>query len=434
MGLWDALRAGLTELHAHKMRSFLTMLGVIFGVAAVIAMVSISEGARFEAQEQIRLMGVNVFHVRRQSLTGDVLLIARKNSPQGLNYGDASTLEEICAFARRIVPVCRVFGDVEVPGEPLHARIYGTVPGYTAVSNFHVSHGRFIDDVDVNRRSRVCVIGSDIKRRLFRFSEPLGQYVKVSNNNYKVIGVMQERVIPTGKAIVALRDMNQDVYIPITVALEDFQIYSEQPIPLNTTSMRMLQRDMADRPPLRERAITEISIEVASAEETVAASEAVKRILDRRHQDVADYEIVIPAELIRQSQQSQQIFNVVMGAIASISLLVGGIGIMNIMLATVTQRTREIGIRRAIGAKRGDVMMQFLVETVIVTMMGGVLGIALGIQGADAVSNYAKWKTIVSVNAVLIAFGVSVIVGLLFGMFPAFKAAQTDPITALRYE
>jgi len=434
MGIFDALRAGLTELLSHKMRSFLTMLGVIFGVAAVIAMVSISEGARFEAQEQIRLMGVNVFHIRRQSLTGDMLLIARRKSPQGLNYGDARTLKEICAFVKRIVPVCRVFGDVEVPGEPLHARVYGTVPGYMEVAHFQVSHGRFVDDVDVNRRSRVCVIGSDVKHRLFRFVEPLGQYVKINNNNYKVIGVMEERVIPTGKAIVALRDMNQDVYIPVTVALEDFQIYSEQPIPLNTTSMRMLQRDMADRPPLRERAITEISIEVGTAEETVAASEAVKRILDRRHQGVSDYEIVIPAELIKQSQQSQYIFNIVMGAIASISLLVGGIGIMNIMLATVTQRTREIGIRRAIGAKRTDVMMQFLVEAVIVTMMGGLLGIVLGVRSADLVSTYAKWKTIVSINAVMLSFGVSVMVGILFGMFPAFKAAQTDPITALRYE
>jgi putative ABC transport system permease protein len=323
---------------------------------------------------------------------------------------------------------------VEVPGEPLHARVYGTVPGYTEVAHFQVAHGRFVDDVDVNRRSRVCVIGSDIKRRLFRFVEPLGQYVKINNNNYKVIGVMEERVIPTGKAIVALRDMNQDLYIPITVALEDFQIYSEQPIPLNTNSLQMLQRDMADRPPLRDRAITEISVEVGTAEETVAASEAIKRILDRRHQAVADYEIVIPAELIKQSQQSQRIFNIVMGAIASISLLVGGIGIMNIMLATVTQRTREIGIRRAIGAKRGDVTMQFLVEAVIVTMIGGLVGIALGIKSADAVSSFANWKTIVSLNAVLLSFGVSVLVGVLFGMYPAIKASQTDPITALRYE
>jgi putative ABC transport system permease protein len=330
--------------------------------------------------------------------------------------------------------VCRVFGELEVPGEPLHARIFGTVAGYTEVARFQVGQGRFIDDVDVNRRSRVCVIGSEIKRRLFRFQDPIEEYVRISNSTYKVIGVMEERVIPTGKAIVALRDMNQDIYIPISVGLEDFQIYSEQPVPLNPAALMGLFRVMMDRPPLRDRAITEISIEVASAEGTVAASEAVKRILDRRHQQVADYEVVIPAELIRQSQQSQRIFNIVMGAIASISLLVGGIGIMNIMLATVTQRTREIGIRRAIGAKRRDVLTQFLVEAVIVTMMGGLVGIWLGIQGADLVSTYAKWKTIVSLNAVLLSFGVSVMVGILFGMYPAFKAAQTDPITALRYE
>jgi putative ABC transport system permease protein len=434
MGIFDAVRAGLRELFAHKMRSFLTMLGVIFGVAAVIAMVSISEGAREEAQAQIRLMGVNVFHVRRQSLTGDALRTAKRKSPQGLNYDDARTIQEICTFARRIVPVCRVFGDVDIPGEALHPRVYGTIPGYTEIAHFQVARGRFVNDTDVEQHARVCVLGSDVKRRLFRLNDPIGKYVRVSNSNYQVIGVMEERVIPAGKAIIALRDMNQDIYLPITVALEDFQIYSEQPIPLNTASIFGLFRDMTNRPPLRERSITELSIEVGSAEETVTASEAVRRILDHRHQHVPDYEIVIPAELIRQSQESQRIFNIVMSAIASISLLVGGIGIMNIMLATVTQRTREIGIRRAIGARRSDVLIQFLIEAVIVTMMGGLLGIGLGIRSADLVSTYAKWKTIVSLNAVILSFAVSVAVGLLFGMYPAFKAAQTDPITALRHE
>src|SRR3712207_4959938 len=164
------------------MRSLLTMLGVIFGVAAVIAMVSISEGARYEALEQIRLMGVNVIHVRRQSLTGDALTIARKKSPHGLNYGDATALKEICSFARRLVPVCRVFGEVEVSGEPLHARIYGTVPGYEQVARFRTATGRFIDAVDVDRRARVCVLGTEVKRRLFRFQDPIGQSVKISNN------------------------------------------------------------------------------------------------------------------------------------------------------------------------------------------------------------------------------------------------------------
>jgi putative ABC transport system permease protein len=434
LGIFDALRAGLTELFAHKMRSFLTMLGVIFGVAAVIAMVSISEGARYEALEQIRLMGVNVIHVRRQSLTGDALTAATKKSPTGLNYGDAQALRQICSFAQRMVPICRVFGQVEVTGEPLHSRIYGTIPGYEDVAHFHVHTGRFIDDVDVHRRARVCVLGTEVKRRLFRFEDPIGKSIEISNNNFRIIGVMEERVIPSGKAIVSLRDMNGDIYIPITVALEDFQIYSEQAIPLNTGAIIGLFRTMMDRPPLNQRSITEISLEVGGAEETVPAAAAVKRVLDRRHNDVNDYEIVIPAELIKQSQQAQGIFNIVMGAIASISLLVGGIGIMNIMLATVTQRTREIGIRRAIGARRSDIMQQFLIEAVIVTLLGGAIGVAIGVQGAKLVAVYAKWKTIVSLYAIILSFAVSVIVGILFGMYPALKAAQTDPITALRYE
>jgi putative ABC transport system permease protein len=434
MGLFDAMRAGLTELWAHKLRSLLTMLGVIFGVAAVIAMVSISEGARYEALEQIRLMGVNVLHVRRQSLSGEALTTARKQSPTGLNYGDALALQEICSFARRMVPVCRVFGEVDVTGEPLPARVFGTIPGYEQVARFRVRTGRFIDSVDVDRRARVCVLGTEVKRRLFRFQDPIGQTVKISNNNFRVIGVMEERVIPTGRAIVALRDMNQDIYVPITVALEDFSIYSEQPIPLNVASLQSMFRSMMDRPPVKQRSITEISLEVENAEATVPAAAAIKRVLDRRHNGVNDYEIVIPAELIRQSQQAQQIFNIVMGAIASISLLVGGIGIMNIMLATVTQRTREIGIRRAIGARRRDVLQQFLLEAVVVTLIGGAFGVLLGVQAAELVSSYAKWKTIVSMNAIILSFGVSFIVGVLFGMYPAIQAAKTDPITALRYE
>jgi putative ABC transport system permease protein len=434
MGLWDALRAGIIELWAHKMRSFLTMLGIIFGVAAVIAMVSISEGARYEALEQIRLMGVNVIHIQRRSLSGDALVAGKKKSPQGLNYSDAEAIREVCTFAKRVVPLCRVFGEVEVPGEPMHSSVFGVVPGFQEVNRFHVALGRFVDDVDVARRARVCVLGDELRKRLFRFRDPIGQYVKISNNNFRVIGVMEERVIPSGKAIVSLRDMNQDIYVPVTVGLEDFQLYSEQPIPLNSASMFSLFRQMMNRPPLRERAISEVAIEVANSDQTVAASEAVKRVLERRHAGVADFTVVIPAELIKQSQQAQRIFNVVMGAIAGISLLVGGIGIMNIMLATVTQRTREIGIRRAIGARRHDIMLQFLLEAVLVTLIGGALGVATGIQGANAVSSYAQWKTIVSVQAVQIAFLVSVATGILFGLYPALQAAKTDPITALRYE
>jgi putative ABC transport system permease protein len=191
---------------------------------------------------------------------------------------------------------------------------------------------------------------------------------------------------------------------------------------------------MMDRPPLSQRSITEISLEVGSADETIPAAAALKRVLDRRHNGVNDFEIVIPAELIKQSQQAQQIFNIVMGAIAGISLLVGGIGIMNIMLATVTQRTREIGIRRAIGARRSDIRHQFLIEAMIVTLLGGAIGVGLGVEGANLVAAYAKWKTIVSMNAIILSFAVSAIVGILFGMYPAIKASQTDPITALRYE
>jgi len=432
--IWSAILTGVSELMAHKLRSLLTMLGVIFGIGSVISMVSIGAGARQEALEQIKLMGVNVVQINRTSLTGDLALEAQRQSPQGLTYGDAMALKELYADARQVVPVCRVFADVRSGGRAITAKVFGTPPEYLGASRLQVASGRFLDQHDVANRSRVCVIGSDVARSAFFSQDPVGKLLKVGTQDFLVVGVMAERSVAAGRQVVALRDMNQDIYIPITVAMDDFQIYVEQSIPADTRAFSQLLARMAERPPLAQRPVTQIIVQVKDETRTWEAARVARRILERRHKGIPDYEVVIPAELLRQSQRTQRIFNIVMGAIASISLVVGGIGIMNIMLATVSARAREIGIRRCIGASRADIARQFLLECLVITSTGGLLGIALGVEMARLISNYAQWRTIVSGQAVLLSLAVAVTTGIIFGLYPAVRAASIEPMEALRAE
>lgn len=433
MGILDAIHTGLSELLSHKMRSALTMLGVIFGVAAVIAMVSIGEGAKQEALAQIRLMGIDVVHVKRALITGELATKAEERSPFGLKYGDAQAVSEVCTFAKKVVPLREVFADVKVGDRPVPVKVVGTVPGYEVVTRAKVQRGRFLMERDVEDNLPVCVLGAAAKRELFGFSNPMGETVKIGDRLLRVVGVMEPKEIGSAKALSALRDLNSDVYIPITLSFTDFQISSQQVIPADYRVLRDLARRMGLRQSRDKAGITEVIVQVENDDATVPAASVIRSILDRSHRGIRDYEIIIPAELLRQSQQTQRIFNIVMAAIASISLLVGGIGIMNIMLATVTQRTREIGVRRCIGATQWDIIRQFMLEALVITCAGGLIGIGLGVGGAKAIAIYANWNTVVSVEAVVVSFGVSGMVGIIFGLYPAMRAAAVDPIEALRY-
>jgi putative ABC transport system permease protein len=432
--IWSAILTGISELLANKLRSLLTMLGVIFGIGSVIAMVSIGAGARQEALESIKLMGVNVIQVNRRSLTGDLAIEAQRESPQGLTYGDAQAIRDLYSSARRVVPVCRVFGEARRSGQTAPAKVFGTTPDYREVSRLDLAEGRFIDEHDIAQRARVCVIGSEVKRAAFFLEDPIGQYLKIGNEQFQVIGVLAERAIMAGRSVFSLRDLNQDIYLPITVAMEDFQIYVEQAIPVDIGGLSKLLARMFDRPQLEKRPVTQVIVQVEDESQTWEAARVVRRILERRHNGVPDFEIVIPAELLRQKQKTQKIFNVVMGAIASISLVVGGIGIMNIMLATVSQRAREIGIRRCVGASRADIARQFLLECLVITSIGGLLGIGLGWEMAAMISRYAAWPTIVNQTAVLLSLVVAVTTGVVFGLYPAVRAAAIEPMEALRAE
>lgn len=433
MNIFESIISGFSELWSHKLRSLLTMLGVIFGVAAVIAMVSIGEGAKQEALEQLRFLGVDIIRVNRKALDGQMLEKAQERSPYGLTYGDVMALREVISYATNIVPVRHVQGELAVESPPVAAKILGTSAGYLEVTRSELASGRFLSEMDNQDAKRVCVLGSGVKRRLFGFEDATNRTIRISGQVFTVVGVLAERQLP-GNAVVEIPDQNFDIYIPIQIAIQRFPIYSEQPVPANIRAVFRTLRALTARQSLNNSPVSAIIVQAGSEEAAAPTAQVVSQLLSARHRDVDDFAIDIPAELIRQSQETQKVFNIVMGAIAGISLLVGGIGIMNIMLATVTQRTREIGVRRCVGATRGDILRQFLMEALVITLLGGFIGVFLGIGGAEAISKYAGWKTIVNVSAIVLSLSVACGVGVVFGLYPAIRAAYVDPITALRYE
>ena len=409
MNFRESISIGFEGLRTHKMRSVLTALGIIFGVSAVIAMVSIGEGAKQEALEQIQLMGMNNILVNDIPIEDPEKGKGRTNLSRGLTLQDAYAIEAVNPLVVVAVPQRNTEAEVRFGLEKADALVIGTTPDFELVMSYYPKDGAFFNYLDVKEARRVCVLGSDIKSDLFFFKDPLGKKVKIDRQWYTVIGVMEKKPVGGGMAG-ELGNLNRNVYIPITSAIKRF-----------------------DRLPF-ESEIDRITIQVHDSDRIQEAANIVNHTMKRRHNDVEDFSITIPEALLRQQQQTQRIFNIVMGAIAAISLLVGGIGIMNIMLASVLERTREIGIRRAIGAKRIDILGQFLTEAVVLSFAGGFIGIFLGFGMTKVISLSAGWRPIVSVPAIALAFGVSAAVGIIFGLYPARQAAQLDPIESLRYE
>ncbi len=407
----ENLQIGLRSVMVHKLRSLLTTLGIIFGVAAVIAMLSIGEGAKRAAVEQIKLLGTNNVRVKHRPLTGEMAEQAEAKLSPGLNYFDALYLRSNLDGMTAVAPMRFVEAAVLLGAREATARVIATNELYETVTNFHPQMGRFLTALDVADAKRVCVIGAEVRKQLFGYRDPLGHRLKIEDTWFTVVGVMESKDLLDKKAsVIKLRNINQDVYIPISTGLKRFT------------------------DPDRPEFIDEIAIRVHDEGRVFSVSNVVKRMLQRMHNQVEDFEIIIPSELLAQSQRTQRVFNIVMGSIAAISLIVGGIGIMNIMLASVTERTKEIGVRRALGATQEDILGQFLNETVLISVTGGLIGIILGAIMAKVITWYAGWDTVISLFSVVISFGISGMVGIIFGIYPARKAAQMDPIAALRFE
>jgi len=416
------LRLGLRSLWAHKLRSSLTVLGIVFGVCSVIAMLAIGEGASKEAQEQIKELGSQNIILRSAKPPEDQSATAQRSFvlTYGLTYADAERIVGTIPSVEVVVAARDIRRGVRRRTRRRDGRIVGTVPWHPEVANLAVARGRFVSTVDMHAKANVCVLGAAMAEALFPFDDPIGDVVKVGTDYYCVIGVMARVAKGTAaKAGSEARSTDLDVYIPLTTARDRF---GEIVVKISSGSREMERVELH-----------QIIVKVAHLEQVLPTGDAIRTLLKRFHSK-KDYDVLIPLELLQQAELTKRIFNIVLGSIAAISLVVGGIGIMNIMLATVTERTREIGIRRAMGAKKHDIIVQFLTETVLLSGCGGLLGVAFGVIIPLLVTHFAKMATVVTWWSLALAFFISAGVGIVFGLYPAYRAAQMDPIEALRHE
>lgn len=422
---------------ANRLRSVLTALGIIFGVAAVIAMLAIGNGAQQEILDQIKLVGVNnivitpvVEQVEEVISDEDQGQVDRKRFSAGLNLLDVRSIENTLGDQIRFVSP-EIVVDTYVLREGLRrsAKVVGVENSYFDISQFALEEGNYFNERQLNRGEAVCVIGSAIKTKFFPQDDPLDKLIKVGPHWLKVVGVLEERFI-SEKSMenLGIRDYNLDIYAPVNTLLLR---YKNRAL---VTRANIESGDDENQRATNYHQLDRITIQVADAERLNPVADVTSRLLERRHNQTVDYTVTIPELLLKQQQRTRDIFNLVLGAIAGISLVVGGIGIMNIMLASVLERIKEIGLRLAIGAKKADIIWQFLLEAVMISISGGVLGVILGIILATVVSGFAEIPTIVSVPSVILSFGVAAAVGLIFGIAPARRAANQNPIASLRYE
>jgi len=407
------LAQGLDNLRARKLRSLLTMLGMIFGVGAVVAMLSIGAGAQQEVIAFIEQLGVrNVIVESREAPDSQTLEKVRKLSA-GLTLQDLRGIEANVENLAATSPRRRLMPARMLPKPQSETPVvYGVAPAYASIAGLRTSAGRFFDAAD-GEAAAVAVLGQAAAASLFGTDDPIGRHVKVNQQWFQVIGVAGPQLAAQADVGgLPAEDRNNVIYVPMMAA-----------------ALRI-----EDSLSFRKDEIDAVYLAMTSSGDITSAGAVVRGLLDASHRGAGDFSVIVPAELLAEQQRTRRIFQVVMVAIASISLLVGGIGIMNIMLASVLERTREIGVRRAVGARRRDVVRQFLIETTLITTTGGVLGILLGVALSQLVGYFAGWSTIVTFLSIALAFFVSVTVGLVFGVYPALRAASLDPVHALHYE
>jgi putative ABC transport system permease protein len=422
---WSLVRGmfftAIRSVLMHKLRSFLTILGLVFGVASVIVMLAVAEGASRSAQEQIALLGVNNVIVRSVKPAVDAPVDFRSFIlDYGLKYDDLRRIRETLPSVVRVTPLREFVHEARYNDATLDARLVGADPSYFEVNKLQLARGRFLDSSDVKTRQNVCVIGETVAKEIYRGESALGKAIQVNSKHFfRVVGVLMYRTPSAGVgSSLSAQDLNRDIVIPLS---------TDQSRMGDVLSKR--QQGSFSRQRLE---LSQITIEVADRYQVKATATALDGLLAKYHPN-KDYAITVPLDLIEQAQATQRIFNFVLGATAAISLLVGGIGIMNIMLASVSERTREIGVRRALGARQRDIVTQFLVETAFLSLAGTVIGLGLGILAPPLVSYFSGMNTVVSTWSLFIAAAVSIVVGISSGIYPARRAAKLDPIEALRH-
>jgi len=413
---------GLKSLLRNKLRSLLTMLGMIFGVGSVIAMLSVGAGARYEILSRIQELGICNIIVNSVAPPDEI-----KHSDNvdwmnryGITFQDADYIESTFPTVSRLLRVNLVKKRVWHQGTGLEASVLGVEPEHLDMFRLRVGRGRVFNRIDADSAAKVCIVRRALIQQMKSIEDPIGMTLHIGGFPFQVIGVLQkERFRSHMRKALAIDDRAHEIYIPYETSMRVFGTF--------TYVRRTGSREVS------EVELDQIVVRAASSDLVFSTSQMIASMLEHFH-DRRDFEIVVPLELLRQSEETQKVFNIVMVLIASISLVVGGIGIANIMLATITERTKEIGIRRALGAQRKDILFQFLTETVAIAVVGGVLGLLFGLIAIWGIVEYTDWKAMIEPHYIGISLLISCSVGMIFGIFPARRAARMDPITALRYE
>jgi putative ABC transport system permease protein len=435
----------LKAVYANKARSILTALGIIFGVAAVIAMLAIGRGARQEILDQIKLVGVNNIVIQSKTEqkgqnSSEQVKQERKPFSPGLSLQDAYAIQSIVPGVLHVSPEVSYETMLIRDGTSLQTRLTGVYPEYFEVFGIRLIKGNMFSDRQLVKGEPVCVIGYGISARLFALQDPIGQFIKCGNVWLRIIGVLEKR--SAGQA--SKNDPNMEVYAPLNTVLLRYRDRSLANVKLGGSGDVFFSggdvvifSDGGETPAesaQNNHQLDRIVVQMAESSALGAVSEIVKRMLNRRHNGVNDFEVSVPELLLKQEQRTRDIFNIVLGAIAGISLLVGGIGIMNIMLASVMERIREIGVRRAVGATRRDIVFQFLSEATLISISGGIAGIVLGLIMSRLIMQTTGILTIISPWSILISFAVAASIGIIFGYLPAERAAMQDPVESLRHD
>lgn len=438
----------IESIMANQLRSLLTALGIIFGVAAVITMLAIGRGAQQEILEQIKMVGVNnimitpIVEASSEASETQGEKQQQKYSP-GLTLKDVEAIQSVLPTLKQVSPEISLNSFVIQGGKRESAKLLGVSNEYFDIYNLPLEYGSFFNGFQEENGIPVCVIGANIRNKFFSKKDPIGQYIKFDQVWLKIVGVLEmSNVNLTRFENIGVNVMNDNIYIPVKTMLLRYQNRSLVASRVKNQSIVIrgggrgvsISISPSQNTASNYHQLDKIIVQVNETEQLNPSTDILARMMQRRHQDVKDFEITVPELLLKQEQRTKDVFNIVLGAIASISLLVGGIGIMNIMFASVMERIKEIGTRLAIGAKKQDIVVQFLAEAVLISVSGGLVGVIIGVISSALITKFADILTMVSPGSVIIAFFVSASVGIIFGYSPAKRASERDPIESLRYE